>query len=68
LEAQVRSENDTRRTISDIAMNEAKMLEMMAKMQIAGEQLEVDKFQAITDRIRAQREALESKLKKTEAA
>lgn len=68
LEAQVRSENDTRRTISDIAMNEAKMLEMMAKMQIAGEQLEVEKFQAITDRIRAQREALESKLKKTEAA
>jgi hypothetical protein len=68
LEAQVRSENDTRRTISDIAMNEAKMLEMMANMQIAGEQLEVEKFQAITDRIRAQREALESKLKKTEAA
>jgi hypothetical protein len=68
LESQVRSENDTRRTISDIAMNEAKMLKLMADVQVAGQQLEIDKFQAITDRLRAQREALEAKLKKPEAA
>lgn len=64
LEAQVRSENDTRRTISDIAMNEANMLLSFAKAQALGEQVDIAKFEAITDRIRAQREALEAKIKK----
>lgn len=68
LESQVRSENDTRRTISDIAMNEAKMVVEFAKAKQIGAQIEIDAFQAITDRLKAQREALEAKLKKTEAA
>lgn len=67
LESQVRSENNTRLTLAKIDEMEFRMLAEAEKLKQSGAQLQIEEFNAITGRIKAQREALQAKLKKTEA-
>lgn len=68
LESQVRSENNTRITMAKIDEIEFRMLAEAEKLKQSGSALQIEEFNAITSRIKAQREALQAKLKKKEAA
>lgn len=66
LESQVRSENNTRLTLAKIDETEFRMLLEAEKLKQSGAQIQIEEFNAITARIKAQREALQARLK-TEA-
>ena len=65
LESQVRSENNTRLTLAKIDEMEFKMLLEGEKLKQSGQTIQIEEFNAITSRIKAQREALQAKLKET---
>lgn len=67
LESQVRSENDTRMTIAQISKIEFDMMVQWNELLQSGKQLQIDEYNAITARLKAQREAAEKKLKKEAA-
>lgn len=67
-ESKVRSENDTRRTIADINEKEARMMLEFEKVKQSADKLLIDEYKAITDRVKAEREALEKRVKASEAA
>ena len=66
LESQVRSENNTRLTLAKIDQMEFTMLLESEKLKQTGAQIQIEEFNAITSRLKAQREAVEKNLKKTE--
>lgn len=67
LEAQVRSENNTRMTLAQIDRIEFDMLLEAEKLKQTGVQIEVEKFNAMTARLKAHSDAVAKNLKKTEA-
>jgi hypothetical protein len=67
LEAHVRSDNNTRMTLAQIDRIEFDMLVESEKLKQSGVQLEVDKFNAMTARLKAHSDAVAKNLKKTEA-
>lgn len=67
-ESRIRSENDTRRTIADIAEKEFRMMLDREKVMQSADKLMIDEYNAITARVKAEREALEKRVKASEAA
>lgn len=67
-ESRIRSENDTRRTIADIAEKEFRMMLDREKVMQSADKLLIDEYNAITARVKAEREALEKRVKASEAA
>lgn len=67
-ESRIRSENDTRRTIADISEKEARMMLEFEKVKQSADKLLIDEYNAITARVKAEREALEKRVKASEAA
>lgn len=63
IESKIRSENDTRKTIADISAREAELFLSAEKLKQSADQLMINEFDAITARIKAQREALEKRVK-----
>jgi hypothetical protein len=59
-EGRMRSETNARRAESQIAVDEATVMKMMADMQFKGQEVELAGFDAITRRIKAQGEAVKA--------
>src|SRR5688572_5368792 len=68
LESQVRSENSTRLALAQIDKIEFEMLAEAEKLKQSGAQIQIDEFNAITARLKAQREAVAKNLKQKETA
>jgi hypothetical protein len=67
-ESRIRSENDTRRTIAEISEKEARLMIEFEKVKQSADKLLIDEYNAITARVKAEREALEKRVKASEAA
>jgi chaperonin GroES len=67
-ESRIRSENDTRRTIAEISEKEARLMLDFEKVKQSADKLLIDEYNAITARVKAEREALEKRVKASEAA
>jgi hypothetical protein len=67
-ESKIRSENDTRKTIAEISKMELDAFVQLEKVKQSADKLMIDEFKAITDRMKAQREAVEKRVKASEAA
>jgi chaperonin GroES len=65
IESKIRSENDTRKTIAEISAREFELMLKAEELRQSADSLLIDEFKAITDRIKAQREALEKRVAKT---
>lgn len=67
-ESKIRSENDTRRTIADISKMELDAFVEIEKVKQSADQLMIAEFKAITERMKAQREAVEKRVTTSERA
>lgn len=68
LESQVRSENNTRLTLAKVTEAEFRMLLEGEKLKQSGQQIAIEEYNAITARLKAQREALQARLKEKDTA